>query len=145
MGNPRRYVNNKGNQMGLWKETVAGTEWGGRLEDIWNSYEERWRAVEQTGRRDWMVSVEEAASVTSPGGIRCHGDLGRCCCGDGDERRQSGEWHFWAGAWPTAYSPVCPEGGRQRWSCAGSPHCCGYVRFTFKHPCIIVHARECVF
>lgn len=50
-------------------------------------------------------------SVTSPGGIRCHGDLGRCCCGDGDERRQSGEWHFWAGAWPTAYSPVCPEGG----------------------------------
>lgn len=36
-----------------------------------------------------------AASVTRPGGIRCHGDLGRCCCGDGDERRQSRKRHFW--------------------------------------------------
>ena len=45
-----------------------------------------------------MLSLEEAASVTGPGGIRCHGDLELGCRGDGDERRQSGEWHFWAGA-----------------------------------------------
>lgn len=61
MGNPRRYVNNKGNQMGSWKETVAGTERGGRLEDIWNSYEEGCRANGET----WLNGERG-------GGSKCH-------------------------------------------------------------------------
>lgn len=48
---------------------------------------ELYRAVEQMGQCDWMLSSEEAASVTGPGGIRCHGDLELGCRGDADERR----------------------------------------------------------
>lgn len=72
------------------------------------SYKELWGAVEQTGLCDWTLNSEEAASVTGPGGIHCHGDLVHGCCGDADERRHSGEQQFWVVAWPIAYSTMCP-------------------------------------
>lgn len=84
-----------------------------------------------------MLSLEEAACVTGPGGICCHGDLVRGCHGDGDERRQSGERHFWVVAWPTAYSTM-PCG--QRWLCAGAPQCCVCL---FKYMCVCLNS--CVF
>lgn len=75
------------------KELIGGVAGRPFREHMRYSYLELWRAAEQIGPCDWTFSVVEAASVTDPDGIHCHGDLRCCYCGDIDEIWQVGWWH----------------------------------------------------
>ena len=124
------------------KKSQSVIEWSpasGRpiREHVKQSYKDLWRVVQLKGRCDWMLSLEETASVTGPGGICCHGDLKAWL-----------PWRCWwktavwwaAGAWPTAYSRAYPGDSGDHMQGHRDVAC---LYFVFECTCIVslnIHA-----